>query len=252
MVQNGKSYFGAYSMKLKGQCSRAVIFDYDNGFDKNNPEATSQSLRFDAYWSQSSFPYDLYNDVGAVKVYAKPAAPVTPPPALAMSCELMVFDDRWYQGHRKTFSASSPTGYFIPASQFNGNGGFEAIYSFKAHGHCDKIVIHSKYDGNSACKIRHKYNAKWDTNTDATHTDKFGCGDLKDEDAIPGSKDAVYDTYVCGITIFSKTATDHSNTACPNRHEQTFPIKTGKRFHTDSAITQDNTFCMQQAFEESP
>jgi enhancing lycopene biosynthesis protein 2 len=40
MKQNGNSYFGAYSMKLKGQCSRAVIFDYDNGFDKTNPEAT--------------------------------------------------------------------------------------------------------------------------------------------------------------------------------------------------------------------
>ena len=245
LYQNGKSYFGAYSMKMKGQCSRAVVFDFDSGFDASNPEATASSLRFDAYWSQSSFPYDLYNDVGAVKVYAKPKAQVKPPAALAMKCGITIFSDKWYQGTKTVFTAESPTGYFIKSTKWSGG-----IYSFKVDGHCDKVVVHSNNDGGSACKIRHKENAMWQTGTDQTNTDKFGCGDMSDTKPTKG-KDAVYGSYVCGITVFSKTASNHQSVYCPNRKEVSFPIVKGQQYHTDSSIATASTFCMRQAFEET-
>jgi len=141
-----------------------------------------------------------------------------------MECEIVLFSDYWYTGSKVSFKASSPIGRFIPYASF----GLDP-YSFKARGHCDTVVFHSKEE-NPNCHIRSKTNAMWTSDTDNTHTDKFGVPDTKS--GVP-QKSYLYSDYICGVTIYSKPLSGHEEPYCPNRKEFDFTFKTDEQHYAE-------------------
>jgi hypothetical protein len=221
----------AKSMKVRGRCSKVELYDNDGGQRDNIKESTTDSKIMTFYWSTDALPNDLENDVGAIKIFARPPITTIVPPSLENVCTLRFYSDDWYVNKVSEFTTSNVVGEL-----FNLNG--KSVKSFIARGMCQNLLLFSSTGG---CKLDNDNNKAFASLTDLNNADTFGIGRLSKYEL---------DEKVCKVLIFAKPPQVHPYVQCPVQLPKDFSYNAGAKFIVNSVVKPTQTFCTRQNFNE--